>query len=214
MVALVTDPAWHRHLQQIGPASAGLSIQATVRLSEPPIGTLVGARRTGPVGGRGAAAGVPHWPYGTPEPDPVPPPPADPVARDCRTAGVRSRNDFSCLDRPAMRRIVLMMSVSLDGFIEGPNHEIDWHLVDDELHRHFNTCSAGWARFLDGRVTYELMAGYWPTADADPDAARTDAEFARIWRDMPKIVYSRTLRARRLEHHGRPGGRRRRGRRS
>lgn len=37
-----------------------------------------------------------------------------------------------------MRKIVMMMSVSLDGFIEGPGRQIDWHLVDDELHRHFN----------------------------------------------------------------------------
>ena len=37
-----------------------------------------------------------------------------------------------------MRKITVMMSVSLDGFFEGPNRELDWHLVDDELHRHFN----------------------------------------------------------------------------
>jgi dihydrofolate reductase len=37
-----------------------------------------------------------------------------------------------------MRKVILQMSVSLDGFIEGPAREIDWHLVDDELHNHFN----------------------------------------------------------------------------
>ena len=47
--------------------------------------------------------------------------------------------------------------------------------------------------FLDGRVTYELMADFWPTADEDPDAPAQVAEFARIWRDMPKVVFSRTL---------------------
>ncbi len=36
-----------------------------------------------------------------------------------------------------MRKIIFMMSVSLDGFFEGPDRELDWHLVDDELHRHF-----------------------------------------------------------------------------
>jgi dihydrofolate reductase len=46
---------------------------------------------------------------------------------------------------------------------------------------------------LDGRVTYELMAGFWPIADADPAASVLTAEFALIWRDMPKLVYSRTL---------------------
>lgn len=92
-----------------------------------------------------------------------------------------------------MRKIIVMMSVSLDGFIEGPDRELDWHLVDDELHAHFNDELRQMGGFLDGRVTYELMAGYWPTADADPAANRHVAEFAGIWRDMPKIVYSTTL---------------------
>ena len=52
-----------------------------------------------------------------------------------------------------------MMSVSLDGFFEGPNGELDWQLVDDELHRHFNDWLGKAGAFLDGRVTYELMAG-------------------------------------------------------
>jgi dihydrofolate reductase len=86
-----------------------------------------------------------------------------------------------------------MMSVSVDGFMEGPNHELDWHRVDDELHRHFNEELAAMGGFLDGRVTHELMAEFWPTADADPAAPATIVEFARIWRDMPKIVFSRTL---------------------
>jgi dihydrofolate reductase len=92
-----------------------------------------------------------------------------------------------------MRKLILMMSVSLDGFIEGPNREIDWHFVDDELHRHFNEQLAAMGAFLSGRVTYELMAGFWPTADTDPSSTEPMVEFARIWRDKPKIVYSKTL---------------------
>jgi dihydrofolate reductase len=92
-----------------------------------------------------------------------------------------------------LRKIILMMSVSLDGFFEGPDRELDWQLVDDELHRHFNEWLRASGAFLDGRVTYELMAGYWPTADADPSSSGPTAEFAGIWRDKPKIVYSRTL---------------------
>ncbi|BAC70955.1 MULTISPECIES: dihydrofolate reductase family protein [Streptomyces] len=92
-----------------------------------------------------------------------------------------------------MRKIVLMMSVSLDGYIEGPNREIDWHLVDDEVHQHFNDTLRGMGAFLSGRVTYQLMADFWPTADADPASTGPVADFARIWRDMPKIVFSRTL---------------------
>jgi dihydrofolate reductase len=92
-----------------------------------------------------------------------------------------------------MRRIILMMSVSLDGFYEGPNRELDWHLVDEELHSHFNAEISAMGAFLDGRVTYELMAGFWPTADLDPSSTPVMAEFARIWRDMPKLVFSTTL---------------------
>ena len=92
-----------------------------------------------------------------------------------------------------MRKIILAMSVSLDGFVEGPDHEIDWHLVDDELHSHFNEELKAMGAFLNGRVTYELMADFWPTADADPSSSGPMVEFAGIWRDMPKIVFSRTL---------------------
>ena len=92
-----------------------------------------------------------------------------------------------------MRKIIFMTQVSVDGFFEGPNREIDWHMVDDELHGHFNEQLRAMGAFLSGRVTHELMAGFWPTADTDPSSTRPMVEFARIWRDMPKIVFSRTL---------------------
>jgi len=96
-----------------------------------------------------------------------------------------------------MRKVVLWISVSIDGFFEGPDRDISWHLVDDEFHSHANSVLRTMGAFLEGRVTYELMEGYWPTADADPDAPAPVREFAGIWRDMPKIVFSRTL-----EHAG------------
>jgi len=92
-----------------------------------------------------------------------------------------------------MKRIIWMMSVSLDGFMEGPERELDWHLVDDELHSHFNDQLREMSASLYGRVMYELMARFWPTADQDPSSSGPVVEFARIWRDMPKIVFSRTL---------------------
>ena len=92
-----------------------------------------------------------------------------------------------------MRRIIVSISISLDGYIAGPDGEIDWHMVDDELHTHFNEELSAMSAFLEGRVTYELMAGFWPTADRDPASTAPMVEFARIWRDMPKIVFSRTL---------------------
>jgi hypothetical protein len=92
-----------------------------------------------------------------------------------------------------MRKIIVMMSVSLDGFIEGPNRELDGHVVDDELHSYFNDVLGDMGAFLHGRVMYELMAGVWPEADKDPASTGPMVEFARIWLDMPKIVYSKTL---------------------
>jgi dihydrofolate reductase len=86
-----------------------------------------------------------------------------------------------------------MMSISLDGFFEGASGEIDWHLVDDELHDHFNQVLSTMSVFLNGRVTYELMARFWPNADKNPQSSRPMLEFARIWRDMPKIVFSSSL---------------------
>ncbi len=92
-----------------------------------------------------------------------------------------------------MGKIVLMMSVSLDGYIEGTDRDISWHLVDEELHEHFNHVLAGMGAFVSGRVTHELMASFWPTADRDPSSSRAVVEFASIWRDTPKFVFSRTL---------------------
>ena len=92
-----------------------------------------------------------------------------------------------------MRKIVFMMSVSLDGYFEGPDHDLRWQSIDVEVHNHFNEWLATAGGFLDGRVTYELMASHWPTADRDPAASAPVIEFAGIWRDMPKIVFSRTL---------------------
>jgi dihydrofolate reductase len=85
------------------------------------------------------------------------------------------------------------MSVSLDGYIEGPDRDISWHRVDHELHAYVNEYLSPMSAFLSGRVSYELMAGFWPTADADPAASAPVREFAAIWRDKPKIVFSRTL---------------------
>ncbi|MDQ1660589.1 MAG: hypothetical protein QOJ68_569 [Blastococcus sp.] len=92
-----------------------------------------------------------------------------------------------------MRKILVSTSVSLDGYFEGPGHDLSWHRVDEEVHAYFNEVLGAMSLFLDGRVTHELMAEYWPTADEDPEAPAPIVEFARIWREMPKILFSRTL---------------------
>jgi dihydrofolate reductase len=92
-----------------------------------------------------------------------------------------------------MGKLVLTANVSLDGYIEGPNRELDWHCVDEKMLNHFNDYLGAMSVFLMGRVMYELMAAYWPTADQDPSATASTVEYARIWREVPKIVYSKTL---------------------
>jgi dihydrofolate reductase len=92
-----------------------------------------------------------------------------------------------------MASLVYSMSVSLDGFVETRGHSLEWVIVDEELHRHFNDEARGQAAFLYGRGLYEAMAPYWPTADEDaalPDYVR---EFAGIWRETPKVVFSSSL---------------------
>jgi dihydrofolate reductase len=92
-----------------------------------------------------------------------------------------------------VRRIVQQASVSLDGYFEGPGGDIGWHLVDDEYFAEVNAVLGAMSAFLFGRVTYELMDEVWPTADSDPNSPPRTVEFARIYRDMPKVVFSRTL---------------------
>jgi dihydrofolate reductase len=91
-----------------------------------------------------------------------------------------------------MRKVILFVQVSLDGFFEGPKKEIDWHMVDDEFFAHVDEVLKTAGGFLHGRVTYELMAAFWPTADADPASPPHVKEFAPIWRDMFNVVYSKT----------------------
>jgi dihydrofolate reductase len=92
-----------------------------------------------------------------------------------------------------MGRVIYSMSVSLDGFVETPDHSLDWILIDEELHRLFNQEAREVGAFLYGRRMYELMAGYWPAAPEDPAASPAMLEFAAIWAPMPKVVFSRTL---------------------
>ena len=88
-----------------------------------------------------------------------------------------------------MRRVILFMMTTLDGYVEGAHGELDWHRVDDE----FNDFAAEQLSAADGvifgRATYDLMAGYWPTA-----AARTDDPvIAAKMNAIPKYVFSKTL---------------------
>jgi dihydrofolate reductase len=91
-----------------------------------------------------------------------------------------------------MRKLIYSMGVSLDGFIAGPNGEIDWSAPDEELHRFHNQQTREMGAHLCGRRLYEVMS-FWETADENPSAPEHELEFARIWKNMPKIVFSKTL---------------------
>jgi dihydrofolate reductase len=91
-----------------------------------------------------------------------------------------------------MRKLIYSMSVSLDGFIAGPDGEIDWGAPDEELHRFHNQQTRELGAHLCGRALYETMV-YWETADENRSAAAHELEFARIWKELPKVVFSKTL---------------------
>jgi dihydrofolate reductase len=92
-----------------------------------------------------------------------------------------------------MGKVVYLMNVSLDGYVETPDHGLDWAKVDDEIHAWFNDRLRETGAVVYGRRLYELMASYWPTAEADPAATPVMVEFARIWVPKPKVVFSSTL---------------------
>ena len=91
-----------------------------------------------------------------------------------------------------MGKLIYSMSVSLDGFIAGPDGEIDWSPPDEELHRFHNERVRELGAHLCGRRLYETMR-YWETAEQDPSLPEHELEFARIWKDTPQIVFSKTL---------------------
>lgn len=87
-----------------------------------------------------------------------------------------------------MRKIFAFLMTTVDGYYEGPNQEFDFWVVDDE----FDDFSARQLDEVDvlvfGRVTYEGMAAYWPTAAAHADSPRV----AERMNGLQKVVVSRT----------------------
>jgi dihydrofolate reductase len=91
-----------------------------------------------------------------------------------------------------MRKLIYSMTVSLDGFIAGPGGDIGWSAPDEELHRFHNQLMRETGVQLCGRRLYEEMI-FWETADQQPSLAEHALEFAHIWKETPKVVFSRTL---------------------
>jgi len=92
-----------------------------------------------------------------------------------------------------MGKLVYLMNVSLDGYVETRDRGLEWSLVDEEVHTWFNDQTRSTDAFLYGRRINDLMAGYWPTSDTDPNATPAMLEFGRLWNATPRVVFSRTL---------------------
>jgi dihydrofolate reductase len=88
-----------------------------------------------------------------------------------------------------MRKLISFMVVTLDGYYEGPNGEFDWPNVDDEFYEFSINQLNDIDTLLFGRATYEGMASYWPT----PEAQESDPAVAGLMNSVPKIVFSSTL---------------------
>ena len=88
-----------------------------------------------------------------------------------------------------MRKVILSMMVSLDGFIEGPKKELDWHVWNKEMDKYMINFFDTIDTLLFGRITYQLMESYWPAASAPND----DPIITGKMNNLPKIVFSKTL---------------------
>lgn len=88
-----------------------------------------------------------------------------------------------------MSRLFSFNMVTLDGYFEGPGHDISWHNVDGEFGEFAVAQLKEIGTLVFGRVTYELMASYWPTPAGQAD----DPTVAGLMNDLPKVVISKTL---------------------
>jgi len=91
-----------------------------------------------------------------------------------------------------MRKVIYWVHTSVDGYISGPNGEFDWPELTPELSAYSDMMADRADTFLYGRVVWDLMASYWPTADQVSDHPHS-LRFAPIWRSTPKVVFSRTV---------------------
>ena len=83
--------------------------------------------------------------------------------------------------------------MSLDGFVAGPNGELNWAKVDEEIFDHVGKRISEGDTALYGRVTYQMMEAYWPTAADKPAATKHDLEHSKWYSKVHKVVLSRTM---------------------
>ncbi|MBF6454708.1 dihydrofolate reductase family protein [Nocardia cyriacigeorgica] len=91
-----------------------------------------------------------------------------------------------------MRKLTYAMNVSLDGYIAAPGDDLGWSVPSDELFQWWSDRAKAPAMALCGRKLWKTMSSHWPNADQQPGATPAKIEYARRWRDMPKVVFSST----------------------
>ena len=92
-----------------------------------------------------------------------------------------------------MRKIISFMHISLDGFVAGLKGEMDWIKVDEEIFDYVGKRISEGDTALYGRVTYEMMENYWPTAGDKPTATKHDIEHSKWYSKVHKVVLSKTM---------------------
>ena len=92
-----------------------------------------------------------------------------------------------------MRKIISFMHISLDGFVCGPQGEMDWIKINEEIFDFIGKRISEGDTALYGRVTYQMMENYWPTAADNPNASKHDIEHSKWYKKIHKVVLSKTL---------------------
>ncbi len=92
-----------------------------------------------------------------------------------------------------MRSLIYFMHSSLDGFVAGTKGELNWVTVNDEIFDFVSTMTAQADTALYGRVTYQMMEAYWPSAGEKPNASKHDKEHSVWYKNVSKVVLSKTI---------------------
>lgn len=92
-----------------------------------------------------------------------------------------------------MRKIISFMHISLDGFVAGVNGEMNWIKVDEEIFDYVGKRISEGDTALYGRVTYQMMENYWPSAADKPSATKHDIEHSKWYNKVHKVVLSKTM---------------------
>lgn len=99
-----------------------------------------------------------------------------------------------------MRKLVLCSHASLDGYVAGMKKEMDWIKVDEQLFEYTGRLTESADTALYGRVTYQMMDQYWPTAEDQPNASKHDIQHSRWYKSSMKIVISESMKDKKIKN--------------